>query len=238
MLLAIDIGNTNIVFAVFDGENIISQWRCETHGEITVQPVSKITTAYVSSVVPKVDEKISAFCKKNWNIDPVFITAQNAGIGIHMDKPAEIGADRLVNAVAGVEYYQAPAIIIDFGTATTFDVVDSKGVYQGGVIAPGINLSLKALEEAAAKLPKIEIQKPLSIIGKNTVDAMRAGIYFGYLGLIEGIVEKIEKEMKSKSFVLATGGLAPLFAGGTDKINKVDQDLTLRGLQLIYKRTL
>lgn len=238
MFLAIDAGNTNIVFAIFEGGKIIAQWRCETHGEIYVKPgfLKTIQAACVSSVVPDIDDKIINFCQENWNINPVFINAQNAGIEIIMDTPSEVGADRLVNAVAVAHDHKVPAIILDFGTATTFDVIDEKGRYQGGVIAPGINLSLKALQDTAAKLPEIEIRKPPGVIGKNTVDAMRAGIYHGYLGLIEAVITEIKKEVGSTPFVLATGGLASLFAGGTEMIDTVDADLTLRGLHVIYKR--
>ena len=149
--------------------------------------------------------------------------------------PGEVGADRLVNAVAVTEFYKTPAVVVDFGTATTFDVIDVKGRYAGGAIAPGINLSLEALHRAAAKLPKVNIQKPASVIGKNTVSAIQSGIFFGYLGLIEGIVGNISKELGAKPFVIATGGLAGLFEPHTKSIHKVDDELTLKGLLRIYQ---
>jgi len=232
MLLAIDIGNTNIVCAVFDGQDKKDQWRCETSGDITdlFDNVTDIDDVIISSVVPRVNGDMRQLCETKLKIVPTFVDNQNAGIIIDLDKPAEVGADRLVNAVACLQHYEAPAIIVDLGTATTFDVIDPMGRYGGGVIAPGINLSLQALYQAAEKLPEVPVEKPEKAIGKNTKDAMQSGIYWGYIGLIEGTLNRLMEEMEAKPLVIATGGLAPLFATGTDKIDVIDGDLTLKGL--------
>lgn len=158
------------------------------------------------------------------------------GLDIKTDKPEEVGADRLVNAVAVAACYQTPAIVVDFGTATTFDVIDGSGAYLGGAIAPGVNLSLEALHGAAAKLPKISIEKPDAAIGKETVSAMRSGIYWGYIGLVEGMIKRLSGEVGQDVFVIATGGLAALFAKGTKAIHATDENLTLKGLVHIYNR--
>lgn len=244
MLLAIDAGNTNIVFAVYSlkngGQEQLEQCRIETTGNIPdtlniiAQKYTDIKDVVVSSVVPNVNDAIEKSCTYLLKIDPVFVTYQNAGIDIGLDKPEEIGADRLVNAVAVLAHYQSPAVIVDFGTATTFDVIDVKGVYSGGAIAPGINLSLQALQQAAAKLPEIAIEKPEKVIGGDTKEAMQSGIYWGYIGLIEGTLQRIAKEMGGKPYVIGTGGLASLFATGTDVIDTLDLDLTLKGLVHIH----
>lgn len=240
MLLAIDIGNTNTVFAVFDErDELVRDWRCETRIEEydrVLQEVDQIDAVIVSSVVPDTNAPLSALCQQHLSASPVFVTKDNVGVAIDLEKPDEVGADRLVNALAVITEYQVPAIVIDFGTATTFDVIDAKGAYAGGVIAPGINLSLSALEQAAAKLPGISIEKPDQAIGKDTVSAMQSGIYYGYKGLIEGIVHNISEEMGGAApFVIATGGLARLFADNMPLIKAVDQALTIKGLLKIYK---
>ncbi len=250
MLLAIDIGNTNTVFAVYLGDKLKASWRFQTlaartsdeygallHQVFTLDGIGwgKVKDVIVSSVVPDADFNVKKFSKKYLKQEAVFVTAAMAGITVDIDKPDEVGADRLVNAVAVKKHYKTPAIVIDFGTATTFDVVNAKGHYAGGVIAPGINLSVEALHRAAAKLPKVSVKKPEKAIGKSTVTAIQSGIYFGYLGLIEGLIERISKEMREKPFVLATGGLAPLFADNTDSIDKVDEELTLKGLLYIHQ---
>jgi len=237
--LVIDVGNTNIVLALYEGDIQQNLWRIETHQrdglEDVLTDINVVDCVVVGSVVPSVNDDITQACEEFLTVTPVFITYENAGIEIDLDTPSEVGADRLINAVCVLAEYSKPAIIVDFGTATTFDVVDDKGQYAGGVIAPGINLSLKALEQAAAKLPDIKIEQPKRVIGKNTVDAMQSGIYWGYIGLIEGTIERIEKELGHDCLIIATGGLAPLFAKGTDKITKIDGDLTLKGLIHINK---
>ncbi|MBT3396353.1 MAG: type III pantothenate kinase [Alphaproteobacteria bacterium] len=257
MLIAIDSGNTNLVAGVFDGDDFKGQWRAQTHparsaGEYVeiilawlasskIAP-DQIDGAIIASVVPVTTDPLRAACG-----DAVGCTAKvvgdeslDLGLEIMVDNPVEVGADRLVNAVAAHSRYGGPMVIVDFGTATTFDVVDRAGNYRGGVIAPGVGLSLEALHNAAAKLPKIEAEKPPGVIGKNTVDAMQSGIYWGYVSLIEGIVQRVREEFDSDrdkiETVLATGGLASLFADGTNVIGTVDPNLTLCGLAEIYHR--
>lgn len=251
MLLAIDIGNTNTVFALFKGEKMIGAWRCVTSVTKTADEYAAfffglsnvhgykdaISDIIISSVVPETHIHIRQFCQNYLKTTPVFVTKDLLDIQIDLEHPDEVGADRLVNTIAVIEHYQAPAIVIDFGTATTFDVIGAAGRYQGGSIAPGINLSVSALAQAASKLPKISIKKPEKIIGTDTVSAMQSGIYWGYVGLIEGILERTIKEMDEKEhvLVLATGGLAGTFKDDVALINKVDNDLTLKGLYAIFR---
>lgn len=251
MLLTIDAGNTNIVFAVYDGETQICVWRMHTIAQRTadeyVALLSPLMVRYsiaedniknviISSVVPAVNAPLMDLCDKTYGVKPVFITSDmmKDKININLDKPEDVGADRLVNALAVCTHYQTPAVVVDFGTATTFDVIGDNNTYEGGVISPGINLSIEALHLAAAKLPMVAIEKPARAIGKNTKEAMQSGIYWGYVGLIEGTLKRIEIEMGVKPYVIGTGGLAPLFAQGTDVIDIIDQDLTLKGLLKIY----
>lgn len=251
MLLAIDIGNTNTVFALFKGDAVLQSWRLCTENARTADEyaaflghmcalagikLAKIKEVMISSVVPETNFHVENFCRHYLQADPVFITKDNVPIEIDLKRPEDVGADRLVNALAIKRFYQTPAIVIDFGTATTFDVVDAQGRYAGGVIAPGIDLSVNALHQAASKLPKVSVEKPDHVIGKSTVEAMQSGIYWGYAGLIEGVVAKIRQENgHGPMFVLATGGLAPLFAQGSSVIDTVDEHLTLKGLLEIYK---
>lgn len=250
MLLAIDIGNTNTVFAVYRDRNLLNSWRCETasarsHDEYAAflhhlfmmagLELKSITDVIVSSVVPEANFQISRFCEKYIGREALFVTKDNVPIKIELDRPEDVGADRLVNAVAVLEHYQSPAIVIDFGTATTFDVITKDGCYAGGVIAPGIQLSIEALNRAAAKLPKVSVRKPDRVIGKATVEAIQSGMYYGYQGLIEGLVQRIASELGSKPFVIATGGLAPLFSKHTPVIDTSDEQLTLKGLVKIYE---
>jgi type III pantothenate kinase len=253
MLLAIDSGNTNIVFAVFDGDQLRGEWRASTDAERTADElgvwltqllaieglsVRDIDAAIIASVVPAMVFNLKTLCRRYFHCEPLVVGDDGVrlGIGIHLDRPEEVGADRLVNAVAAHECYSGPMIVIDFGTATTFDVVDAAGNYCGGAIAPGINLSLEALHMAAAKLPRVAIGRPKQVIGKATVPAMQSGIFWGYVGLIEGLVKRIKEEFGTDMLVIATGGLAPLFLEATDAINRLDADLTLRGLLLIHRR--
>ena len=249
MLLAIDIGNTNTVFAAYKGDEQLGAWRIKTDGVrspdeyavflhelFTISELSwdMFHHVIVSSVVPEANAHIERFCAKYLSCTPLFVTKDMVDITLDLERPEDVGADRLVNAVAVLGHYQPPAVVIDFGTATTFDVVDMNGAYAGGVIAPGINLSMHALHQAASKLPKVSVAKPDAVIGKSTTGAMQAGIYFGYKGLIEGIIDGIAEELAVRPYVIATGGLAPLFADGSDVINTVDADLTLKGLQILY----
>ncbi len=253
MLLAIDSGNSNIVFAIYDGEALRCEWRASSDAKRTADEYgvwlthlmglegltrADVTDAIVATVVPETLFSLKQLCRKYFASDPMIVgdPGIDIGIGVRVSAPDEVGADRLVNAAAAQERYGGPLIIIDFGTATTFDVVDGEGNYAGGVIAPGINLSLDALHMAAAKLPRIAVQRPNAVIGKRTVDAMMSGVYWGYIGLIEGLIVRIEAEYGNKMTVVATGGLAPLFDEGVDAIEHLDADLTMRGLAEIHRR--
>lgn len=254
MLLAIDIGNTNSVFAVFDGERLQGKWRLSSDARRTADEyaillkelmalsglvLKDISAVITSSVVPQTQFAIRQLCENYFRCKPLVVGQEGArmDIAIKTDSPQEVGADRLVNAIAAYSRYQQACIIIDFGTATTFDVVAGNGDYLGGMIAPGINLSLDALHRAAAKLPEVNIQKPEKVIGKSTVAAMQSGIYYGYLGLIEGNIMRIKSELaEGEVKVIATGGLAPLFAKATNVIDETDVELTLTGLMEIYMR--
>jgi type III pantothenate kinase len=253
MLLAIDSGNTNVVFAVFDGETPKGEWRASSDAKRTADEhavwlsqlmrlegidAAKIDEAIIATVVPEALHGLKTLCRRYFNCEPLVVGERGVDIGIavRVDAPDEVGADRLVNAASAHTRFHGPLIVIDFGTATTFDVVDRDGAYCGGVIAPGINLSLDALHQAAAKLPRIAVERPERVIGKRTIPAMRSGIYWGYVGLIEGVVARIREEFGTEMKVIATGGLAPLFAGATQVIEHLDPDLTLRGLAQINRR--
>src|SRR5215472_15020083 len=253
MLLAINANNTNTVFSMWDGVHPSGAWRIATDARRTadeyvvwldhllgLQNLSRqqIDGAVIASVVPEANFNLRRLCREYCRRDPLIVGEPGVAIGARslVDRPEEVGADRLVNTVAAHDRYKGPLIVVDFGTATTFDVVDADGNYCGGVIAPGINLSLHALAMAAAKLPSIRIRRTERVIGTDTVGCMQSGIYWGYIGLVEGLVQRIRAERGERMEVVATGGLAPLFAGSTDIIDRVDPDLTLWGLRLIYRR--
>lgn len=253
MLLAIDSGNTNIVFAVFDGLEKRAEWRSSSDSKRTADEYGiwlsqlmglaeincdLISECIVATVVPETLYSLKTLCRKYFGCEPLIVGEDGVDLGLAvLAGPAdEVGADRLVNASAAHSRYGGPLIVIDFGTATTFDVIDDDGNYFGGVIAPGINLSLDALHMAAAKLPRVAVQRPETVIGRRTVPAMLSGIYWGYVGLIEGLVKRIMAEYGKSMQVVATGGLAPLFAEATEAIQHLDTDLTLRGLAEIYRR--
>jgi type III pantothenate kinase len=255
MLLVIDAGNTNIVFAVHDGHTVRAEWRAVTENARTADEYAvmlipllqlqgigfaDVDSAIIATVVPAALFDLKNLCRRYFKCEPLVVGDSNVDLGISVltDRPAAVGADRLVNAVAAHAAHKGPLIVVDFGTATTFDVVDSEGNYRGGAIAPGVNLSLEALHQAAAKLPKVDIVRPPYVIGKTTVSAMQAGIFWGYVGLIEGLVGRMRAEMIGASIgaprsVIATGGLATLFAQATTVIDRIDDDLTLRGLAII-----
>ncbi len=253
MLLAIDSGNTNIVFAVFgDAGETVGQWRSSSDPERTADEFgiwliklmeldgierARIDAAIIACVVPAALFSIKTLCRKYFDCDPLIIgdAGVKLGIGVLVERPDEVGADRLVNAVAAGKGYGGPLIVVDFGTATTFDIIDGDGNYTGGVIAPGINLSLEALHMAAARLPRVAIGKPGRVIGKGTEEAMQSGIFYGYLSMIEGLVGRIEDEYGGKMKVIATGGLASLFAEATSSIAHADTDLTLKGLLAVHQ---
>lgn len=251
MLLAIDAGNTNIVFAVFDGEAIKGEWRISTYAQRTADEyavwlsqlmqaagleASQIYSAIAACVVPQALFELRMLCRRYFNTELVVIGDEGVKLGIQLnvDSSAEVGGDRVVNAYAAWSLYHRPLVVIDFGTATTFDVVNSKGEYIGGVIAPGVNLSLDALHRAAAKLPNVQIARPTQVIGSNTVSAMQSGIYYGYVGLIEGVVARIAEELGAAPVVVATGGLAPLYARATPVIADLQPDLTMQGLRALH----
>ncbi len=254
MLLAIEQGNTNTLFAIHDGEDWVAQWRTATETTRTADEYAvwlyqlldmhgfdfkAIDDCIISSVVPQSLFNLRKLAQRYFHKTP-YVVGDNThlGIEIRIEKPSEAGADRLVNAVGGHIAYPGPLIIIDSGTATTFDVVAADGGWEGGAIAPGINLSMQALHQAAAKLPRVAIERPAHIIGKDTVTAMQSGIFWGYVGLIEYLVDQVKREYGQAMTVVATGGVASLFEGATAKIDHFDHDLTLRGLLEIYRRTL
>ena len=251
MLLAINANNTNITFAVWDGTALKGSWRTATEGKRTADEYvvwfdhllsleglnrAGIDGAVIASVVPEVNFNLVTLCRKYCKTEPIVIGEKGVEIGTRalVERPEEVGADRLVNTVAAHDRYKGPLTVVDFGTATTFDVVDAEGNYCGGVIAPGINLSLTALHMAAAKLPSVRISRTEKVIGKDTVSCMQSGIYWGYVGLVEGLVGRINAEFGASMRTIATGGLAPLFAGSIPVIEQLDPDLTLWGLRLIY----
>jgi type III pantothenate kinase len=252
MLLAIEQGNTNTMFAIHDGQSWIAQWRAATESTRTadeyvvwlsqlmsMQGLSfrSLDACIISSVVPQSLFNLRNLSRRYLNVEPLVI-GENAklGVDIRIDKPSEAGADRLVNAVGASMVYKGPLIVIDSGTATTFDIVAADGAFEGGIIAPGINLSMQALHEAAAKLPRIAIQRPAKIVGTDTVGAMQSGVFWGYISLIEGLVSRIKEERGEALTVVATGGVASLFEGATDSIDHFDPDLTIRGLLEIHRR--
>lgn len=252
MLLVVDAGNTNVVFAVHDGENWRGTWRIATEPQrtsdeyavwlttllhLTGLKPAEIDQAVIGTVVPAALYHLRRLCRDWFTTEPLVARSTlDWGFAIKVDNPAEVGADRLLNSLAAHQAYQGPLIVIDFGTATTFDVIDADGAYLGGVIAPGINLSLEALHKAAARLPRIGIGRPQAVIGRSTVPAMQSGIYWGYVGLIEGLVNRIKAEYDQPLKVVATGGLAPLLAEGTTIIELINPDLTLDGLRLLAAR--
>ncbi len=252
MLLVVDAGNTNVVFAVHDGESWRGIWRIATEPQRTSDEyavwlltlfnlsnlkAAQIDRAVIGTVVPAALYHLRRLCRDWFSTEPLIARSSlDWGFAIKVDNPAEVGADRLLNSLAAHRAYAGPLIVVDFGTATTFDLVDNDGAYLGGVIAPGINLSIEALHKAAARLPRIGIGRPQSVIGRSTVPAMQSGIYWGYVGLIEGLVARIRAEWDVPLKVVATGGLAPLLAEGTTVIQVIDPDLTLDGLRLLADR--
>jgi type III pantothenate kinase len=253
MLLAINANNTNTVFAVWDGEHLKGAWRSATDPRRTADEYvvwldhlltleglarGKLTGTIIASVVPEANFNLITLCRRYCNSEPLVVGEPGIVLGAKalVDRPEEVGADRLVNTVAAHDRFKAPLIVVDFGTATTFDVVDKDGNYCGGVIAPGINLSLTALHMAAAKLPSVRIRRTDRVIGKDTVSCMQSGLFWGYIGLVEGLVGRIKQEYGAEMSVVATGGLAPLFDGATAVIEHTDPNLTLWGLRLIYER--
>ncbi|WP_149537365.1 type III pantothenate kinase [Siccirubricoccus phaeus] len=252
MLLAIDAGNTNVVFAVHDGTEWRGRWRIATEAGRTSDEYAvwllallqyaglkpaEIDRCAIGTVVPAALYNLRRLSREWFSVEPLIARSTvEWGFEIRVDRPQEVGADRLLNSLASHHHYKGPLIVIDFGTATTFDVVGEDGAYLGGVIAPGINLSIESLHKAAARLPRIGIGRPQAVVGRDTVAAMQSGIYWGYVGLIEGIVRRIQAEQEAHLKIVATGGLAPLIAEGTEVIEIVDPDITLEGLRLLAER--
>jgi type III pantothenate kinase len=252
MLLAVDIGNTNTVFGLFAGEELRFDWRAETRVERTSDEyaaflrglfdlaglrLSDVTAGIISSVVPPATAPIDRFFSRYLAQTPLVVgPGIKTGMPILYENPREVGADRIVNAVAAYAKYPQGAIVVDFGTATTFDVVTERGEYAGGVIAPGLMVASDALFRATAKLPRVEITRPKTAIGRNTVASIQSGLVFGYTGLVDALVDRVRAEVKFVPKVVATGGLAPLIAAESRTIEECDELLTLRGLQILHER--
>lgn len=264
MLLAVDAGNTNIVFALFDtaadgawSDRIRARWRIATDPRRTADEyavwiaqllqlqgltIKDVDAVIIGTVVPRALHNLQTLARKYFFVEPLIAGQKPAGWGFHadVDEPTQLGADRALNVIAGHALYEGDLLIIDFGTATTFDVADYRGAYKGGIIAPGINLSLDALVTAAAKLPRIAIEAPagnLSVIGRDTVSQMHIGIYWGYIGLIEGLTARLKSEVGRPVKVIATGGLATLFEQHTNVFDAIEPDLTLQGLAMLWERS-
>lgn len=254
MLFAVDIGNTNIVIGIFRDESLLHSWRLDTHTRKTEDEwqillkslfsdtelhESDISGAAIASVTPDVTPFFVSLSKNLFEIDPVMISGSSAiGMAVKMDDPASVGADRLCNAVAGYELYGGPLIIIDFGTATTFDIVSHDGEYIGGIISPGFATAAHHLHLHAAKLPSVDLQYPDKIIAKNTEKSMQVGILYGAVGSVEGIISRINEELKNTATVIATGGLAPVIKEKTNVIKHFEPDLTMIGIEKIYRKIL
>jgi type III pantothenate kinase len=252
MLLAIDAGNTNITLGLFRDEELISEWRLLTDRERSSDEYGadldelfesagidrrNIDGVAIASVVPQLDQALTQMCEDYLELTPLFVNyTTDTGLKILYDSPADVGVDRIVDAAAAVTKYGAPCIVVDFGTATTFNVVNARREYLGGAIAPGLMISAEALFARAAKLPRVEIKRPEKVIASSTVGAMQSGIYHGYVGLVDGVLEQMIAELGEKPRVIATGGLASLIASASAFIEDIDPALTLEGLRLIYAR--
>ena len=256
MLLVIDVGNTNTSLGVYEGERLIKHWRLTTARERTIDEYGvharnlfalagvdfkSITGVAVASVVPPLNYTLKKMSEDYFHLTPLFIDhSTDTGMDILYQPPSDVGADRIVDAVAALARYGAPCIVVDFGTATTFDAINAKGQYLGGVITPGINISSDALFARAARLPRVEIRRPETVIGSSTVGSIQSGLYYGYAGLVDGILRRMIEELGGaggeRVKVVATGGLAPLIATASELIETVDDTLTLDGLRLVYER--
>ncbi len=252
MLLAVDVANTNIVIGVFDGRNLKTHFRVSTAHHRTSDEYGQqllyllrytgidhgdITDVIVSNVVPPLNDTLRDVGKKYFSVEPLFVgPGIKIGINIKYENPKEVGADRIVNAVAALSLYGAPVIVVDFGTATTFCAINSESEYLGGAIAPGIGISIEALFKAAAKLPRVEVKKPDRLIGRNTIESMQSGIYYGYVGQVDELVKRMKAELKCNPKVIATGGYATMIAADSETIDEVQPLLTLEGLRIIHEK--
>ena len=252
MIVAMDIGNTNIKAAVFEGSRLVKRWRCATDPAMTSDQygiimadlfryhnlnMQAVEGIMISSVVPTINFTIEHMCQNYFGQTPLFVVPGiKTGINIRYENPRELGSDRIANAVAAYEEYGAPTIFIDFGTATTFGVVGEGGVFLGGCICPGVKLASEALVTGTAKLPRFELTKPEHVIGRTTLTNLQSGMYYGYVGLVKNIVRKIKQELGQEATVVATGGMAVMIAEESKVIDKLDGLLTLKGLRLIYER--
>ncbi|MGH9465040.1 MAG: type III pantothenate kinase [Thermoanaerobaculia bacterium] len=254
MLIAIDIGNTNVVLGVFDDARLVARFRLSSDAERTTDEYGAVLTSLfagrgldptaaggviVASVVPPLNPTFDRLARGYFGRQPLFVEpGVRTGLAIRYDNPAEVGADRIVNAVAARELYGAPVVVVDFGTATTFDVVSPAGEYVGGIICPGLTISAEALFSHASRLYKVDIKRPDRLIASHTAGAMQAGLYYGYVGLVDGILGRLKAEIEGLETVVATGGDAELIAGGSQHIGQVSDDLTLLGLRLVHERNL
>ena len=250
MLLCIDVGNTNTVFAIWDGTQFLGEWRASTEHQrtadqyyvwlrtlMTLDKVDvRIDEVIVSSTVPRVVFNLRVLCNRYFNCRPLVVGKPECRLPVEprVDPGTQVGPDRLVNTAAGFDRHGGDLIIVDFGTATTFDVVAADGAYSGGVIAPGVNLSLEALHQAAAALPHVDVTRPQRVIGTNTVACMQSGVFWGYVGLVRGVCDRIREEYARPMRIIGTGGLAPLFAQGDLLFDRVEKDLTIHGLTVIH----
>jgi len=250
MLLAIDVGNTNIVLGLYDGDRLQHHWRLQTNSGRTADEYGvmigtllgrvgspKITGVAIASVVPPMNRTLESLCQHHLGCRPLFVgPGVRTGLPILYDKPQEVGADRVVNAVAAYHRTRTTTIVVDLGTATTFDYISAKGEYVGGVIAPGLEIAGRALVERAAKLSPVDMIKPKQVIGRNTAHAIQSGLVYGYVALIDGLIARIQKEIQARGRVIATGGIASMLAPDSEYIEEVDEFLTLDGLRLVYEQ--